>query len=43
MAVELTIKLPNRVGQLGALTGALGDAGISISQGDPATGQPVKG
>ena len=30
MAVELTIKLPNRAGQLGALTGALGDAGISM-------------
>ena len=30
MAVELTVKLPNRVGQLGALTGALGDAGISM-------------
>jgi hypothetical protein len=30
MTVELTIKLPNRAGQLGALTGALGDAGISM-------------
>jgi hypothetical protein len=30
MAVELTIKLPNRAGQLGALTGALGDDGISM-------------
>ena len=30
MAVELTVKLPNRAGQLGALTGALGDAGISM-------------
>jgi len=30
MAVELTVKLPNRVGQLGALAGTLGDAGISL-------------
>jgi hypothetical protein len=30
MSVELTIKLPNRTGQLGALAGALGDAGISM-------------
>ena len=30
MAVELTIKLPNKVGQLGALAGALGDAGINM-------------
>lgn len=30
MAVELTIKLPNRTGQLGALAGALGDAGVSL-------------
>lgn len=30
MAVELTIKLPNRAGQLGALTSALGEAGISM-------------
>src|SRR5207247_2203199 len=30
MSVELTIKLPNRAGQLGALAGALGDAGISM-------------
>ena len=30
MSVELTIKLPNRAGQLGALTGALGDAGVSM-------------
>ena len=30
MAVELTIKLPNRAGQLGGLAGALGDAGISM-------------
>src|SRR3979411_3244614 len=27
MSVELTIKLPNRVGQLGGLAGARGDAG----------------
>lgn len=30
MAVELTVKLPNRTGQLGALAGALGDAGVSL-------------
>ena len=30
MAVELTVKLPNRAGQLGVLAGALGDAGISL-------------
>jgi hypothetical protein len=30
MAVELTIKLPNRAGQLGALAGALGDAGVNM-------------
>ena len=30
MAVELTIKLPNKTGQLGALAGALGDAGVSM-------------
>src|SRR5438309_5645854 len=30
MSVELTVKLPNRAGQLGALAGALGDAGISM-------------
>jgi hypothetical protein len=30
MSVELTIKLPNRAGQLGALTGAIGDAGVSM-------------
>ena len=30
MSVELTVKLPNRAGQLGALAGALGDAGVSM-------------
>jgi hypothetical protein len=38
MAVELTIKLPNRTGQLGALAGALGDAGISIKSIAATTG-----
>ena len=38
MSVELTIKLPNRVGQLGALAGALGDAGISMRSIAAATG-----
>jgi hypothetical protein len=30
MATELTVKLPNRAGQLGTLAGALGDAGINM-------------
>jgi len=30
MAVELTVKLPNRAGQLGALAGALGEAGVNM-------------
>jgi hypothetical protein len=30
MAVELTVTLPNRVGQLGALAGALGKAGVNM-------------
>ena len=38
MAVELTIKLPNRTGQLGALAGALGDAGVSIQSIAATTG-----
>jgi len=38
MAVELTVKLPNRVGQLGALAGALGDAGISLKSIAATTG-----
>jgi hypothetical protein len=38
MAVELTIKLPNRAGQLGALTGALGDAGVSMKSIAATTG-----
>jgi len=31
MATELTIKVPNRVGQLAAISGALGDAGVNIA------------
>jgi hypothetical protein len=38
MSVELTIKLPNRTGQLGALAGALGDAGISMKSIAATTG-----
>jgi hypothetical protein len=38
MSVELTIKLPNRAGQLGALAGALGDAGISMRSVAATTG-----
>ncbi|MDP9275845.1 MAG: ACT domain-containing protein [Chloroflexota bacterium] len=38
MAVELTVKLPNRTGQLGALAGALGDAGVSLRSIAAATG-----
>ncbi|TMC78381.1 MAG: ACT domain-containing protein [Chloroflexi bacterium] len=38
MSVELTIKLPNRAGQLGALAGALGDAGISMKSIAATTG-----
>jgi hypothetical protein len=38
MAVELTIKLPNKRGQLGALAGALGDAGISMKSIAATTG-----
>lgn len=38
MSVELTIKLPNRAGQLGALAGALGDAGVSIKSIAATTG-----
>jgi hypothetical protein len=30
MATELTVKLPNRAGQLGTLAGALGDAGVNM-------------
>src|SRR6266852_4781279 len=41
MAVELTVKLPNRAGQLGALTGALGDAGISMRSIAATTGGGV--
>jgi hypothetical protein len=38
MAVELTIKLPNKTGQLGALAGALGDAGVSLKSIAATTG-----
>ena len=31
MATELTIKVPNRAGQLAAISGALGDAGVNIA------------
>jgi hypothetical protein len=30
MATQLTVKLPNRTGQLAAVAGALGDAGVNI-------------
>lgn len=38
MSVELTVKLPNKTGQLGALAGALGDAGVSIKSIAATTG-----
>ena len=31
MATELTIKVPNRAGQLAAISGALGEAGVNIA------------
>ena len=31
MATELTVKIPNRIGQLAAVAGALGDAGVNIT------------
>jgi hypothetical protein len=31
MATELTVKVPNRAGQLAAITGALGEAGVNIA------------
>jgi hypothetical protein len=31
MATELTIKVPNRAGQLAAISSALGDAGVNIA------------
>ena len=31
MATELTVKVPNRVGQLAAISTALGDAGVNIA------------
>src|SRR5260221_13468867 len=31
MATELTIKVPNKAGQLAAISSALGDAGVNIS------------
>ncbi|HEY7624855.1 MAG TPA: ACT domain-containing protein [Candidatus Limnocylindria bacterium] len=38
MAVELTIKLPNRSGQLGALAGVLGEAGVNMKSIAATTG-----
>ncbi len=38
MATELTVKLQNRAGQLGALTGALADAGVNIKSLAATTG-----
>ena len=38
MAVELTVKLPNRAGQLGAVAGALGDAGVNMQSIAATTG-----
>ncbi|MGH2799943.1 MAG: ACT domain-containing protein [Thermoleophilaceae bacterium] len=31
MATELTVKVPNRIGQLAAISGALADAGVNIA------------
>lgn len=31
MATELTVKIPNRIGQLAAVAGALGEAGVNIT------------
>ena len=38
MSVELTVKLPNRTGQLGALAGALGEAGVNMKSIAATTG-----
>ena len=38
MAVELTVKLPNRTGQLGALAATLGDAGVNMKSIAATTG-----
>lgn len=38
MAVELTVKLPNRAGQLGAVAGALGEAGVNMKSIAATTG-----
>jgi hypothetical protein len=38
MAVELTVKLPNRTGQLGALAATLGDAAINMKSIAATTG-----
>jgi len=38
MSVELTIKLPNRTGQLGALAATLGDAGVNMKSIAATTG-----
>src|SRR2546423_7248168 len=41
MAVELTVKLPNRAGQLGAVAEALGDAGVNLQSIAATTGGGV--
>lgn len=38
MSVELTVKLPNRTGQLGALAATLGDAGVNMKSIAATTG-----
>jgi hypothetical protein len=38
MSVELTVKLPNRAGQLGALATTLGDAGVNMRSVAATTG-----
>jgi len=38
VSVELTVKLPNRTGQLGALAAALGDAGVNMRSVAATTG-----
>lgn len=37
MSTELTIKVPNKSGQLAAISGALGDAGVNITSFSGAT------
>jgi len=41
MPVELTVKLPNRAGQLGAVASALGDAGVNLQSIAATTGGGV--